>query len=104
MPLNNCRVELPLRWIENCVLTITAIGANANAAGADSATFEITDAKTYIVVVTLLAENNARLAEQLDEGIKRSVSWSKYKVIDNKIVKIARANEVETAWFKLGRS
>ena len=63
MPLNNCRVKLPLRWIENCVLTITAIGANANAAGADSAIFKITDAKTYVVVVTLLAEKNARLAK-----------------------------------------
>ena len=63
MPLNNCRVKLPLIWIENCVLTITAIGANANAAGADSAIFKITDAKTYVVVVTLLAEKNARLAK-----------------------------------------
>ena len=43
MPLINCRVKLSLGWIENCVLTTTAIGANANAAGADSATFKITD-------------------------------------------------------------
>ena len=45
MPLINCRVELSLRWIENCVLTTAAIGANAKASGVDSVTFKITDAK-----------------------------------------------------------
>ena len=44
MPLINCKVELSLKWIENCVLTSAAIGANADATGADSATFKITDA------------------------------------------------------------
>ena len=73
MPLINCRVELSLWWIENCVLTTTAIGANANFTGADSATFKITGAKLYIPVVTLSAEDNARLAKQLDEGFKRPV-------------------------------
>ena len=47
MPLTNCKVELSLKWIENCVLTTAAIGANADATGADSATFKITDAKLY---------------------------------------------------------
>ena len=37
------------------------IGANTNATGSDSATFEITDAKLYIPVVTLPAEDDARL-------------------------------------------
>ena len=53
MPLINCKVELSLNWIENCVLTSAAIGANANATGADSGTFKITDAKLYVPVVTL---------------------------------------------------
>ena len=48
VPLINCKVELSLKWIENCVLTTAAIGANANATGADSATFKITDAKLYV--------------------------------------------------------
>ena len=48
MPLINCKVELSLKWIENCVLTTAAIGVNANAIGADSATFKITDAKLYV--------------------------------------------------------
>ena len=70
IPLINCRVELSLRWIENCVLTTAEIGANANATDADSATFKISDAKIYVPVVTLLAEDNARLAKQLDKGFK----------------------------------
>ena len=45
MSLINCRVKLSLEWIENCMLTTTGIGANANAAGADSATFKINDEK-----------------------------------------------------------
>ena len=52
MTLINCKVELSLKWIENCVLTTAPIGANANVTGADSATFKITDAKLYVLVVT----------------------------------------------------
>ena len=92
MPLINCKVELSLKWIENCVLTTAAIGANANATGADSATFKITDAKLYVPVVTLSAEDNVKLVKQLNEGFRRPVYWNKYKVIDNKVVEIAAAN------------
>ena len=45
MPLINCKVELPLKWIETCLLTTAEIGANADATGADEAAFKITDAK-----------------------------------------------------------
>ena len=47
MPQINCKIELSLTWIENCVLTTAEIGSNADATGADSATFKITDAKLY---------------------------------------------------------
>ena len=67
MPLINCKVELSLRWIENCVLTSAAITADANATGADSETFKITDAKLYVSIVTLSAEDNVKL---LPEGFK----------------------------------
>ena len=53
MPLLNCKVELSLRWIENCVLTASAIGANTDATGADSPALKITDAKLYVSIVTL---------------------------------------------------
>ena len=78
MPLINCKIELSLNWIKNCVLT--------TAANASSATFKITDAKLYVPVVTLSIEDNAKLTKQLNEGFKRPVYWNKYKVIDNKVM------------------
>ena len=89
MPLINCKVELSLKWIENCVLTTAEIGANADATGADSATLEVTDVRLYVPVVTLSAEDNVKLVKQLNEGFKRPVYWNKYKVIDNKVVENA---------------
>ena len=59
MPLINCKIELSLNWIENCVLT--------TAANASSATFKITDAKLYVPVVTLSTEDNAKLTKQLKD-------------------------------------
>ena len=49
MPLHNCKVELSLRWSENCVLS--------NVAGNS----------------TLSPEDNAKLSKSLTEGFKRSV-------------------------------
>ena len=88
MPLINCKVELSLDWIENCVLT--------TAANANKATFKITDAKLYVPIVTLSIEDNAKLSKLLGEGFKRSIYWNKYKVIDNTEVNIARNNEENT--------
>ena len=68
------------------MLTAAPIGANAT--GADSATFKITDAKLYAPIVTLSAEDNAKLSKLLGEGFKRSIYWNKYKVIDNTVVEL----------------
>ena len=65
MPLINCKVELSLKWIENCVLT--------TAANANKATFEITDAKIYVPIGTLSIEDNAKLSKLLGEVFKRSI-------------------------------
>ena len=93
MPLINCKVELALNWIENCVLTTAGTGDNTNATGVDSATFKITDSKLYVPIFTLLAEDNAKLSKLLNEGFKRSIYWNKYKVIDNIKVNIVANNE-----------
>ena len=61
MPLINCKVELSLKWIENCVSTTAELGANADTTGADIAFFKIIDAKRYVPVVTLSAEGNVKL-------------------------------------------
>ena len=50
MPLINCKVELSLKWYERCLLT-----------AANTATFEITDAKLYVPIVTLSVEDNSKL-------------------------------------------
>ena len=83
MPLINCKVEISLKCIENCVLTSAATGANANATGADSATFKITDAELYVPIVTLKTEDNTKLLKLLSKGFKRFIYWNKYKVTDN---------------------
>ena len=96
MPLINWKIELSLKWIENCVSTSAAIGEDANATGTDTANFKITDAKLYVRIVTLSAEDNTKLSKLLGEGFKRSIYWNKYKVIDNTEVNIARNNEENT--------
>ena len=75
--LSNCKVELSLKWIENCVLTTAPIGANANDTGAHSATFKVTDAKLYVAIVTISGEGNENLSKLLSEGFKRSIYWNK---------------------------
>ena len=82
MPLINCKVELSLKWYERCLLT-----------AATTATFKITDAKLYVPIVTLSAEDNAKLSKLLGEGFKRSIYWNKYKVIDNRVVEIGDNEE-----------
>ena len=75
------------------MLTSAAIDANVNNTGANSATFKITDAKLYVPIVILSAEDNAKLSKLLGQRFKRSIYWNKYKVIDNTVVEIAANNE-----------
>ena len=80
MPLINCKVEISLKWIENCMLTT-----------ANTATSKITDAKLYIPIVTLKTEDNTKLSKLLSEGFKRPIYWNKCKIIfknyDNEYVR-----------------
>ena len=83
MLLISCKVKLSLTWNENCVLS----SEDGNSV------FAITDAKLYVPIVTLSAEDNAKLSKLLSEGFKRSIYWNKYKVIDNIKVNINNGNE-----------
>ena len=74
MPLITCKVELSLTWNKNCILPGVP----------DDSTFEITDTKLYVPVVTLKTEHNAKLSKLLTEGFKRPVYWNKYNVPPNK--------------------
>ena len=71
IPFIKCKVELSLRWHENCILS--------NVAG--NSTFKIADAKLHVSVVTLSTKYNAKLSKLLTEGFKRSVYWDEYKAI-----------------------
>ena len=82
MPLINCKIELSLKWYENCILS----------SARTAATFTITDTKLYVPVVTLKTEDNTKLSKLLSEGFKRPIYWNEYKVIPNKIVEIAANN------------
>ena len=53
MPLINSKVELLLKQNEKCVRATAEIGADADATGADIATFKTTDANFFVPVVTL---------------------------------------------------
>ena len=78
IPLINCKFELSLKWTENWTLSgeenINDAGAVANAGTA--ATFQITDAKLYVPIVTLSTEYSAKLSKLLNEGFERSVYWN----------------------------
>ena len=71
MPLINSEVNLVLTLSPNCVLIATAIQNQA-------VTFEMTDAKLYVPVVTLSTQENAKFLQQLKSGFKRVINWNKY--------------------------
>ena len=87
IPLINCEVSLNLTWSKNCVLTSKAKreddpDADPGVIGINNPTyavFEITDCKFYVSVVTLSAENDNKLLEQLKTGFKRTIKWNKYR-------------------------
>ena len=60
---------------------------------ANTATFKITDAKLYVPIVTLSAEDNVKLSKLLSKGFERSIYWNKYKVINKKVTEIGAINE-----------
>ena len=88
IPLINCEVSLGLSWSETCVITSmekrlvrAAQGDNLAVYGdsPESAVFKIKDTKLYVPVVTLSAENDNKLLDQLKTGFKRTIIWNKYR-------------------------
>ena len=74
MPLINCNVKLSLTWNKNCILSSVP----------NDSTFEITDTKFYVPVVTLKTEDNTKLSKLLRKGLKRPIYSNEYKVTPNK--------------------
>ena len=67
MPLVDCEINLILTWSKNCVIVSSNV-ANQNA------TFEITDTKLYVPVVTLSTQDNSKLLLQLKSVFKRVIN------------------------------
>ena len=83
IPLINCEITLILSWYKECVLVGRAFRdppvAAANLINSPTdAKFEITDCKLYVPVVTLSAETDNKLLEQLKSGFRKSIKWNKY--------------------------
>ena len=84
IPLINCEITLILSWYKECVLVVGRAFRGSPAAAANcinsptSAKFEITDCKLYVPVVTLSAENENKLLEQLKSGFRITIKWNKY--------------------------
>ena len=75
IPLINCEVTLALSWSKTCVITSTekrilVAGQPNRGDSPESAAFKIKDCKLYVPVVTLSAENDNKLLEQLKAGFK----------------------------------
>ena len=70
-----------MTWFKNCVLiskATTEADYDANPVvyeidNPQNATFQITDTKLYVPVVTSPKENNIKLLEQLKSGFKRTI-------------------------------
>ena len=88
IPLIIREVSLTLSWSANFVITslekrlVTAEQGDKPEVRDDSpkaTTFKTTDCKLYVPLVTLSAENDNKLIEQLKTGFKRTVKWNEYK-------------------------
>ena len=91
IPLINCEVKLILTWFKSCVL-IDKLTRDADY-NADprvseinnpkNATFQITDTKLYVPVVTLSKENDIKLLEQLKPGFKKNYKMEQIQIAND---------------------
>ena len=72
MPLIDCELNLFLTCFANCFII-------AGTADSQEPTYAITDTRLYVPVVTLSAQDNAKLLQQLKTGFKRTINWNKYQ-------------------------
>ena len=59
-------------WSEKCIIVTEDYGNR-------EPKFAITYTKLYVPVVTLSAQDNEKLLQQLKRGFKRTINWNKYK-------------------------
>ena len=71
MPLINSKVEVSLKWYEECILS----------SAGNASTFTITGSKLYVPFVILRIEASTKLSKLSNKEFKRSIHWNKYKVL-----------------------
>ena len=72
MPLINCEINIFLTWSQNFIIVTRDYGNRVPK-------FAITDTKLFVPVVTLSAQDNEKLLQQLKTGFKRTINWNKYQ-------------------------
>ena len=75
---------LNLSWSATCVITssqkrILVEGQPNRDDSRTGAVFAMANCELYVVVVTLLAENESKLLEQSKTEFKRTIQWNKYR-------------------------
>ena len=83
IPLINCEDELILTWFKNCVL-ISKLTRDADhdapidgkIDNPENETFEVTDTKLHVPVITLSTKDDNNFLEQLKSGFKRTIKWN----------------------------
>ena len=70
MPLNNCEINIILTFSKKCII-VTGTGDNKEPK------FEITDTKLYVPNVTLSAQDNEKLLQQLKTALKKQLNGVK---------------------------
>ena len=73
MPLINCANNIFLTWSEECILVTRDYGNR-------KPKFAISAEKLYVLAVTLSAQYNEKLFQQLKTGFKGTSDWNKYQV------------------------
>ena len=72
MLLINCEINFSLTWFENCIIVA---GEYDN----QQSKIAIYDTKRYVPVVTLSAEDNEKILQQLEICFKRTINLNKYQ-------------------------
>ena len=93
MPLINCEIELILDWSADCLI-INTNNARQNPA------FTIKETNLFVPVVSLSTQDNSKLLPQLQNGFKRTVTWNKYLINPESLVKNANFNYLVEPAFK----
>ena len=74
-------MSLILTWSRECVITSMEKRVITNTrrdTSPTSATFQITDTKLYVPVVTSSTEDDNNFLEQLKSRFKRTIKWNRY--------------------------